>query len=88
MFHSERGRTRVPVFGCACTRPFAASTRMASRSTVRLTVVGAQLLLGRKGVAGLELPAKDPQSDRVDDLSVEAASRIGAPLVVIQYFDS
>ena len=39
--------------------------------------IGGELVLGRQRVAGLQVAADDLQADRVDDLAVQAAPRIG-----------
>ena len=78
MFHSALARTRVPVFGLASTRPFAARTRTASRRTVRLTARSdVSSSSGGSGSPGWSSPLDDLQADRVDDLAVEPAPRIG-----------
>ena len=78
MFHSARARTRVPVFGRASTRPFAARTRTASRSTVRLTArFDVRSSSGGSGSPGSQVTADDLQADRVHDFAVQTAARVG-----------
>jgi len=74
LFHCCGGRTRVPLLGRDSTGLCRSRSRIASRTTVRLTSIISQICISDGSVsAGDNIAAHDADPDPVSDLTVNIA---------------